>query len=82
MAKQVARCARIFSKDAVHFFQDADGTQGNVLQVADRRGNEIQLRHGLFKLVRHQFLELLIGFVAAVPLQLDLQFVQVDHRAV
>ena len=46
MPQKVARCTGVLSQDAIHFLQDADGSQGDVLEVANRRRHKIELRHG------------------------------------
>ena len=46
MPQQVARGTCILSQDAVHFLQDTDGSQGDILEVANRCRHKIELRHG------------------------------------
>ena len=46
MFKQIARSACVLSEDAIHLLQDADGTQGDVLQIADWRRHKVEFRHG------------------------------------
>src|SRR5208337_2131247 len=42
MAEQLQGLARVLAGDQVNFFEHAQGTQGDVFEVADGRGNEIE----------------------------------------
>ena len=42
MVEQAAGVARVFRQNHVNRFQDLDGTEGNVAEVADRRAYEKQ----------------------------------------
>ncbi len=42
MVEQFAGMARVFAGDQVDFAEDAEGAESNILQVADRRGNDIK----------------------------------------
>ena len=42
VAEKLLRVPRVFAGNLVDFFQDAERTQGNVLKVADGRGNEVK----------------------------------------
>jgi hypothetical protein len=41
MAEEFLRVACVFAGDLINFFQDAEGAEGNVLQIADGRANEV-----------------------------------------
>ena len=42
VSEKLLRMARVFARDLIHFFEDAQRAQRDVLEVADRRADEIQ----------------------------------------
>ena len=46
LAEKELRVPRVLARDHVNVLQDPQRTQGNVLEVADRRGDEIELAYG------------------------------------
>src|SRR5213593_1798038 len=46
LAEKELRVPRVLARDHVNVLQDPQRTQGNILEVADRRGDEIELAYG------------------------------------
>src|SRR5439155_218866 len=44
--EQLLRVARVFARDLIGFFEDAQSAQRDVLQVADRRPHKVQTARG------------------------------------
>jgi hypothetical protein len=42
VSEKLLRVARVLAGDLIDFFEDAQRTQGNVFEVADRRADEIE----------------------------------------
>ena len=59
VVEQLLRLARVLAGDAVDRAQDAQGAQGDVLQIADGRGDEVE--------ARSEGLAILIGNHALAP---------------
>ncbi len=53
MREQLQSLARVFTGDGVGFLQDAQGAQGDVFEVADRRRHHVQTAERRF--VRFRF---------------------------
>ena len=42
MGEQLGRVTRVLAGDEIDLLQHAQGTQGNILEVSDRRRNDVQ----------------------------------------
>ena len=48
MVEEFLGVARVFAGDLVDFFEDAEGAERDVLEIADGGANEVQAAQGFF----------------------------------
>ncbi len=48
VTEELLRVARVFAGDLVDFFEDAEGAEGDVFEIADGRADEVQAAQSFF----------------------------------